>query len=62
MLNLPIAHGEGAYFADDATLDGLEANGPGGFPLTAKPMLPGQPGRQFQWLGAFDRRCLQREG
>lgn len=27
VLNLPIAHGEGAYFADDATLDRLEANG-----------------------------------
>ncbi len=26
-LNLPIAHGEGAYFADDATLERLEANG-----------------------------------
>jgi phosphoribosylformylglycinamidine synthase len=27
VLNLPIAHGEGAYFADDATLDRLEADG-----------------------------------
>jgi len=27
VLNLPIAHGEGAYFADDATLDRLDANG-----------------------------------
>jgi phosphoribosylformylglycinamidine synthase len=27
VLRLPIAHGEGAYFADDATLDRLEANG-----------------------------------
>lgn len=26
-LKIPIAHGEGRYFADDATLDGLEANG-----------------------------------
>jgi phosphoribosylformylglycinamidine synthase len=25
LLRLPIAHGEGCYFADDATLDGLEA-------------------------------------
>jgi phosphoribosylformylglycinamidine synthase len=27
ILRLPVAHGEGAYFADDATLDALEANG-----------------------------------
>ncbi len=27
VLALPVAHGEGAYFADDATLDRLEANG-----------------------------------
>lgn len=27
ILTLPVAHGEGAYFADDATLDRLEANG-----------------------------------
>jgi phosphoribosylformylglycinamidine synthase subunit PurQ / glutaminase len=27
VLRLPIAHGEGAYFADDATLDRIEANG-----------------------------------
>lgn len=26
-LKVPIAHGEGRYFADDKTLDGLEANG-----------------------------------
>jgi phosphoribosylformylglycinamidine synthase len=26
-LRMPVAHGEGAYFADDATLDALEANG-----------------------------------
>jgi phosphoribosylformylglycinamidine synthase I len=26
-LRLPVAHGEGAYFADDETLDRLEANG-----------------------------------
>ena len=26
-LRMPVAHGEGAYFADDATLDELEANG-----------------------------------
>ena len=24
---MPVAHGEGCYFADDATLDGLEATG-----------------------------------
>jgi phosphoribosylformylglycinamidine synthase I len=27
VLRLPVAHGEGAYFADDATLDRMEANG-----------------------------------
>jgi phosphoribosylformylglycinamidine synthase len=27
VLNIPIAHGEGRYYADDATLDQLEANG-----------------------------------
>jgi phosphoribosylformylglycinamidine synthase len=27
VLNLPVAHGEGAFFAEDATLDKLEANG-----------------------------------
>ncbi len=27
VLNLPVAHGEGAYFADEKTLDELEANG-----------------------------------
>jgi len=27
VLHLPVAHGEGAYFADDATLDRMEANG-----------------------------------
>jgi phosphoribosylformylglycinamidine synthase I len=27
VLRVPIAHGEGNYFADDATLDGLESNG-----------------------------------
>ena len=27
MLRLPVAHGEGAFFADEATLDRLEANG-----------------------------------
>jgi phosphoribosylformylglycinamidine synthase I len=27
VLTLPVAHGEGAFFADDATLDELEANG-----------------------------------
>ena len=27
ILNIPIAHGEGCYFADDATLDRLRANG-----------------------------------
>jgi phosphoribosylformylglycinamidine synthase subunit PurQ / glutaminase len=26
-LRMPVAHGEGAYFADDATLDALAANG-----------------------------------
>jgi phosphoribosylformylglycinamidine synthase len=26
-LRMPVAHGEGAFFADDATLDGLEASG-----------------------------------
>jgi len=26
-LRMPVAHGEGCYFADDATLDGLEADG-----------------------------------
>jgi phosphoribosylformylglycinamidine synthase subunit PurQ / glutaminase len=26
-LRMPVAHGEGAFFADDATLDALEANG-----------------------------------
>jgi phosphoribosylformylglycinamidine synthase I len=26
-LRMPVAHGEGAFYADDATLDGLEANG-----------------------------------
>ncbi|MDQ3127222.1 MAG: phosphoribosylformylglycinamidine synthase subunit PurQ, partial [Chloroflexota bacterium] len=26
-LRMPVAHGEGAFFADEATLDGLEANG-----------------------------------
>lgn len=27
VLNLPVAHGEGSYYADEATLDRLEANG-----------------------------------
>ena len=27
MLEIPIKHGEGCYFADDATLDDLEAHG-----------------------------------
>src|SRR5690606_24364325 len=27
LLRLPVAHGEGAYFADDETLDRMEANG-----------------------------------
>ena len=27
VLNLPVAHGEGSYFADDATLERLEKNG-----------------------------------
>jgi phosphoribosylformylglycinamidine synthase I len=27
VLRLPVAHGEGAYFADEATLDRMEANG-----------------------------------
>ncbi len=27
ILRLPVAHGEGSYFADDATLDALETNG-----------------------------------
>jgi phosphoribosylformylglycinamidine synthase len=27
VLNIPIAHGEGRYYADEATLDKLEANG-----------------------------------
>ncbi|HKP75107.1 MAG TPA: phosphoribosylformylglycinamidine synthase subunit PurQ [Longimicrobiaceae bacterium] len=27
VLEIPIAHGEGCYFAEDAVLDGLEANG-----------------------------------
>lgn len=27
VLRLPVAHGEGAYFADEATLDQMEANG-----------------------------------
>lgn len=27
VLHLPVAHGEGAYFADDETLDRMEANG-----------------------------------
>jgi phosphoribosylformylglycinamidine synthase len=26
-LKIPVAHGEGRYYADDATLDALEANG-----------------------------------
>jgi phosphoribosylformylglycinamidine synthase subunit PurQ / glutaminase len=26
-LRMPVAHGEGAFYADEATLDGLEANG-----------------------------------
>ena len=33
VLQIPIAHGEGLYYADEATLDRLEANGSGHLPV-----------------------------
>ncbi|MCZ8343892.1 MAG: phosphoribosylformylglycinamidine synthase subunit PurQ [Leptospira sp.] len=36
-LTIPIAHGEGAYFADDATLDRLEENGQVAFRYKVNP-------------------------
>ena len=41
-LRMPIAHGEGCYFADDATLDALEARRPGPVPL--RPRRTGRAG------------------
>jgi phosphoribosylformylglycinamidine synthase len=49
---MPIAHGEGCYFADDATLDQLERDGQVLFRYVhadgtpAAPRRPGEPERQ----------------
>ena len=61
-LRMPIAHGEGCYFADDATLDALERDGQVLFRYVdaagapAGPRRPGEPER----LAAGDRRRAQR--
>src|SRR5262245_52761471 len=46
-LRMPVAHGEGRYYADDATLDALERNGRVLFryvDAAAEPAGPGHPG------------------
>ena len=62
-MRVPVAHGEGCYYADDATLDELERERPGALPVRprrrharARSRRAGQPER----LAARDRRCLQR--
>ena len=39
-LRMPIAHGEGCYFADEATLDAARARRPGPVPLRRAPTAP----------------------
>jgi len=45
-LRMPVAHGEGCYYADDATLDGLERDGQVLFRYVdaGRPAQPGDPG------------------
>ena len=57
-LRMPVAHGEGCYYADDATLDALERDGQVLWRYVdadgdAGPGRPGQPQR----LAARDRRA-----
>ena len=59
-LRMPIAHGEGCYFADDATLDALERDGAGPVPLRRRGRRRGgrgRPRREPQRLAAGDRRA-----
>ena len=62
-LRMPVAHGEGCYFADDATLDALERDGQVPVPLrrtpTARPAGPTTPGNPNGSLRG-DRRRPQR--
>ena len=61
-LRMPVAHGEGRYYADDATLDALEARWPGPVPLRRTMRRPGRPGRpgEPERLAPGDRRRAQR--
>ena len=58
-LRMPIAHGEGCYYADDATLDAARARRPGPLPLRRRRRrgrpATGRPG-QSERLAAGDRR------
>ena len=58
VIRIPIAHGDGNYFADAATLDALEARGPRGVPLRRRGRQR-DAGRQPQRRAAQHRRHLR---
>ena len=61
-LRMPVAHGEGCYFADDADARRARARRPGPVPLRRRRRHGGRPGgpRQPERLAARDRRRRQR--
>ena len=63
-LRMPVAHGEGCYFADDATLDALERDGQVLWRYAAADGSTAGPGRprQPERVAARDRGRRQRRG
>ena len=64
-LRMPIAHGEGCYFADPATLDGARGRRRGPVPVRRRRRRPGgggRPRRQPERLAPGHRRGHQRRG
>ena len=59
VLRLPIAHGEGNYFAEPESIATLERESPGGVPLRRR-RRRATDGRQSQRVGQQHRRHLQR--
>ena len=59
---MPVAHGEGRFYADDATLDALERDGQVLFRYVDARGRAGRPGRsgQPERLAARDRRRPER--
>ena len=63
-LRMPVAHGEGCYYGDEAALDALERDGQRAVALRERRRLGRRPGRRRQpeRLAARDRGRAQRRG